>query len=97
MLEPEIVIPALAVYLVIVNIVALVLMFLDKKKAERGAWRIPEKTLFMSVILGGGVGGILGMRFFRHKTKHWYFVVGFPAILIVEIIALVFALIKFVF
>lgn len=85
------------VYLLIINLVAFVLMFVDKKKAEKGKWRVPEKTLFLPVILGGGIGGILGMQVFRHKTKHWYFAIGFPAILIVEIILLVFVLVKFVF
>lgn len=59
-------------------------MGLDKRKAQKGAWRIPEKSLFLPVILGGGIGGILGMKFFRHKTKHWYFVIGFPFICVIE-------------
>lgn len=92
-----IILAVLATYLVIVNFVAFVLMFLDKKKAEKGKWRIPEKSLFLSVILGGGIGGVLGMQVFRHKTKHWYFSIGFPAILVVEYILMIFLLIKFVF
>ena len=92
-----IILAVLATYLVIVNFVAFVLMFLDKKKAEKGKWRIPEKSLFLPVILGGGIGGVLGMQVFRHKTKHWYFAIGFPAILVVEYILMIFLLIKFVF
>ena len=46
----------------------------DKAKARRGAWRVPEKTLFLLPLLGGSVGALLGMLVFRHKTKHWYFV-----------------------
>lgn len=57
----------------------------DKAKARRGAWRIPEKTLFLLPLLGGSVGALLGMLVFRHKTKHWYFVWGIPLILLAQI------------
>lgn len=60
-------------------------MGIDKSKAKRGAWRIPEKTLFLLSIIGGSVGTWLGMYAFHHKTKHWYFVVGMPLILVVQI------------
>jgi uncharacterized membrane protein YsdA (DUF1294 family) len=60
-------------------------MGIDKKKAIHHAWRIPEKTLFLASILGGSIGTWAGMYVFRHKTKHWYFVVGMPAILAVQI------------
>ena len=56
----------------------------DKAKARRGAWRVPEKTLFLLPLLGGSVGALLGMLVFRHKTKHWYFVVGMPLILVCQ-------------
>ena len=73
-------------YLVLVNLVAFALMGIDKRRAKReGARRIPEKTLFLSAILGGSIGAIMGMRTFRHKTKHWYFVWGMPMILIAQI------------
>ena len=75
----------LAGYLLLVNLVAFALMGIDKRRAKKDAWRIKEKTLFLPVLLGGGVGGILGMKVFRHKTKHWYFRFGFPAILILEL------------
>ena len=75
-------------YLLIVNIVAFFLMGIDKKKAQTGAWRIPEKTLFLSAILGGGVGAIAGMQLFRHKTRHRSFVIGMPLILLAWIILL---------
>ena len=61
-------------------------MGIDKLKAKRGSWRIPENTLFMFTILGGGVGTILGMYIFRHKTKKKKFTVGMPIILILEIL-----------
>lgn len=75
-------------YLLIVNNVAFFLMGIDKKKAQTGAWRIPEKTLFLSAILGGGVGAIAGMQLFRHKTRHRSFVIGMPLILLAWVILL---------
>ena len=72
-------------YLVAVNLWAYALMGVDKRRAgQRGAQRIPERTLFLSALLGGGVGAFLGMWGFRHKTRHWYFVVGIPLILLAE-------------
>lgn len=73
-------------YLIIINIIAFFLMGIDKKKAQTGAWRIPEKTLFLSAILGGSIGAIAGMQLFRHKTKHKTFVIGMPVILIVQLL-----------
>lgn len=67
-------------YIIIINIISFFLMFLDKRRAKKKLWRISEKALFFSALLGGSVGSILGMYFFRHKTKHWYFVVGMPLI-----------------
>jgi len=75
----------LGLYLLAVNLAAFLLMGLDKGRAKKERWRIPEKTLFLPVVLGGGIGGILGMRVFRHKTKHWYFRFGFPLILILQV------------
>lgn len=73
-------------YLVIVNALGLAVMGLDKKKAIRNEWRIPEKTLFLISAIGGSIGTLVGMYLFRHKTKHWYFVVGMPAILVGHIV-----------
>lgn len=75
-------------YLLIVNIIAFFLMGIDKRKAQTGAWRIPEKTLFLSAILGGGVGAIAGMQLFRHKTRHRSFVIGMPLILLAWVVLL---------
>ncbi|MBR0132812.1 MAG: DUF1294 domain-containing protein [Lachnospiraceae bacterium] len=72
-------------YLVIVNILGFALMGIDKKKAEKNKWRIPEKTLFIVAAIGGSVGSILGMKVFRHKTKHTKFTVGMPAILVFQL------------
>ena len=60
-------------------------MWLDKRKAIRHQWRIPEATLFFIALLGGGMGSIVGMQLFRHKTRHWYFVWGMPAIFFTEL------------
>lgn len=75
-------------YLFFINVLAFFLMGIDKRKAELGRWRIPERTLFLSAILGGGVGAIAGMQLFRHKTKHRSFTIGMPLILLLWIIGL---------
>ena len=75
------------IYLAIINLLAFALMGIDKQRAVRHAWRIPEKTLFLSALLGGSVGAIAGMQLFRHKTKHWYFRYGMPAILVLQLFA----------
>ena len=72
------------IYLIIMNLIGFAIMGLDKFKARRHLWRIPEKTLFAASLLGGSAGTLAGMYFFHHKTRHWYFVVGMPAILIIQ-------------
>ncbi|ASK63005.1 hypothetical protein CFK37_13055 [Virgibacillus phasianinus] len=74
-------------YFIIINIIAFILMGTDKKRAINHQWRISEKTLFVTTIIGGSVGAIAGMRFFRHKTKHPLFTIGMPAILIIQVVA----------
>ena len=74
-------------YLIIMNILGFFIMAIDKSKAKRGAWRIPEKTLFLIAALGGSVGSLVGMHVFRHKTKHLSFLIGMPLILIVQLMA----------
>ena len=85
---------AIAVILVVMNLAAFALMGIDKVKAKAGAWRIPEKTLFLVTALFGGLGGTLGMTFFRHKTKHWYFKFGFLALLVIQVALLALILPK---
>ena len=75
----------MAAYLILINLIGVAVMGMDKAKAKKHAWRIPEKTLFFVSLIGGSVGTWAGMYLFRHKTKHWYFVIGMPAILILQI------------
>ena len=79
----------LMVYLILINLCSYLAMYIDKKRAKKNKYRIPERTLFMLVALGGGIGGIVGMNQFRHKTKHWYFKYGFPAIVISQIVLII--------
>ena len=82
-------------YLLVINLIAFFAMGIDKWKAKREAWRIPEQTLLSLVLLGGGIGGIAGMYVFRHKTKKPRFFIGFPLILITEIVLVIYLLIKY--
>ena len=74
------------VYLLLINALAFALMLLDKYKARKNLWRIPEKVLFSIALAGGSVGALLGMYAVRHKTKHAAFTVGIPVILFLQFI-----------
>ena len=78
------------IYLLVINIFGFLAMWIDKRKAEKGKWRIQEKTLFMITVLGGGIGTISGMYTFRHKTQKIGFTFGLPAILILEIATVIY-------
>ncbi len=82
----------LTAYAVIVNLIGFFFMGIDKRKAIKRAFRIPEATLFTIAIIGGSIGSIAGMYVFRHKTRHWYFVYGMPAILFLQLALLYFIL-----
>ena len=69
-------------YLILINALGLLFMLIDKQKARRGTWRIPEETLIGIGLLGGSIGSIAGMYLFRHKTRHPKFYIGLPLILI---------------
>jgi len=73
-------------YLVIINVMALLLYYVDKKRAIKQKYRIPEKYLFLVAIVGGSVGSILGIYLFRHKTKRYNFTLGIPLLLVIQIV-----------
>lgn len=70
--------------LLVTNLYAFLLMRHDKQCAIKNQWRVPEKKLFIAAGCFGALGGVLGMKVFRHKTKHWYFQVFFPAMLVAQ-------------
>ena len=74
----------LLLYLLIINAIAFCLMLIDKYKAKKNLWRIPEATLMTTALLGGSIGALLGMYTVRHKTKHPKFTVGIPLILLAQ-------------
>ena len=76
-------------YLLIINALGFLLMLIDKWKAKKNRWRIPEATLFLAALIGGSIGSMAGMYLFRHKTKHIKFIVGMPLILALQIVACV--------
>ena len=82
------------IYFIVINIIGFFIMWLDKRKAIKGSWRIPEKTLFIITALGWGIGTIAGMYTFRHKTQKIQFVIGFPFITILEIVTIVYFVLK---
>ena len=77
------------IYLIGINLAGFIIMGVDKYRANRGAWRFAEGSVFLTGLLGGSLGCILGMQHYRHKTKHWYFKYGMPAILVVQVLLLV--------
>ena len=80
----------IGIALVILNLVSFGLMGFDKHRAKAEKWRIPEKTLFIAAICFGALGGVLGMTVFHHKTRHWYFRLFFPVLLVLQIALLAF-------
>ena len=76
----------LLAYLIIINAVGFALMLIDKQKARRKAWRIPEAVLLGTAVVGGSVGSLLGMDIFRHKTRHTKFTVGIPTIISIQLL-----------
>ena len=79
----------LLVYLLLVNAAGFLLMLVDKIKAKKNLWRIPEATLIGVAAIGGSIGAIAGMNLFRHKTKHAKFYIGLPVILALQIVAVI--------
>ncbi|USK87401.1 DUF1294 domain-containing protein [Peribacillus asahii] len=73
------------VYMIFINILAFTIMGIDKKKARNGEYRISERTLWIVAVIGGGTGAYLGMKQFRHKTKHASFKWGFPVLMVIQL------------
>ena len=88
-MEEILTIKNIIIYLLGINVITFFAMWLDKYKAKKGKWRTQEKTLFTLVALGGGIGGIAGMYTFRHKTKKSRFIIGFPLIIIMQILLII--------
>lgn len=80
-------------YILLINLIGFIAMYIDKKRAKRNEWRIKEVTLLSIVLLGGGIGSIIGMYKFRHKTKKLRFTIGFPTIVITQIVLIIYCLI----
>ena len=81
-------------YLLLMNVIAFVFMHADKRRARKNRWRIPERTLIATAVLGGSIGALMGMYTFRHKTKHLKFTLGIPAILIAQILLAAWLILK---
>ena len=77
----------LLMYLLVLNVVGFTWMGIDKRRAKKGKWRISERSLILCAVLGGSVGSLLGMRCFRHKTKHPKFYIGIPVIFVLQVVA----------
>ena len=82
----------LFIIIIIMSVLSFSIMGIDKRRAKRGKWRISEKTLFLSALLGGAIGGTVGMLVFHHKTKHWYFKFGFPLLAVLQAAACLYFL-----
>ena len=80
-------------YLIGVNILTFLLYGIDKRKARKGNWRIPEASLIGLAVGGGSIGALLGMYLFRHKTQHKKFTIGIPVILLLQAAAVIFFLV----
>ena len=84
----------LVIYLCLINVLSFLFMLVDKRKAIKNAWRIPERTLLSLCALGGSLGGLLAMKLVRHKTKHLRFSIGIPVMLVIHIFALIYLYIR---
>ena len=83
----------LIIYLLVINLIAFLAMLIDKRKAQKGRWRIKESTLLILALIGGSIGAISGMYTFHHKTQKPRFYIGFPVIIILQILLIIAVLI----
>lgn len=74
----------IAIYFILINLTAFIMYGVDKRKAVRHKWRIPERTLIGIAVFGGSLGALLGMITFHHKTRHKQFTIGVPVIIAVQ-------------
>ncbi len=84
-MDNSLIIKIVAGYLIVINIAEFLLFGIDKGRAVKGRWRISEAALILAAVIGGSLGGLLGMKLFRHKTQHLKFRVGIPLILLLQI------------
>ena len=77
-------------YFLVINLISFLLMWYDKHEAKIGEWRVKESTLFGFALFGGSIGGLIGMKVFHHKTKKWYFKYGFPIIIILQVVLMIY-------
>ena len=77
---------ALIIYIILINVITFIVYGADKRKAVKDKWRVRESTLFILAAIGGSFGALLGMYVFHHKTRKWYFKIGIPAILVIQIV-----------
>ena len=82
-------------YIIAINIITFIVYGVDKLKAKKGWWRIPEATLLMLAVIGGSIGAWCGMMLFRHTTKHWKFKLGVPVIILLQFALLVYVYVKY--
>lgn len=82
----------LIVYLLLINALEFVLMHIDKQKARKNLWRIPEFTLLLIAAFGGSIGCLMGMKLCHHKTRHWEFTIGVPLMFALQVLLAVFLL-----
>jgi len=82
------------IYIIAINIIGFILMGVDKRRARKRVWRVPEKNLWIIALLGGSFGSLLGMRYFRHKTKHKMFTIGMPLLIIVHTVLIFWVYLK---
>ena len=94
-MEEILTIKNIIIYVLGINLTAFLAMFIDKRRAIKNEWRISENALMTLVLLGGGIGGIAGMYTFHHKTQKPKFYIGFPTILITEIVLIIYYLVKY--
>lgn len=80
----------LIIYFIGINLVTFIAFGIDKRRAAKHRYRIPEKNLFGLAIVGGSIGALFGMYVWRHKTRVWYFVVGIPVILVMQVAVIIF-------